>query len=319
MRAERFAHLVELEWLDDGDDEFHALTPVATGPIPGRSSCSKRRARSRIRRNSRRDLRACAVGTTALARILGQLPNFRQQSASRGPAGGRRPRAASALWWTAALLTRPIRARCTIRSSGATGRRAGEAVARRQQLPAARELAQRAAVLRPHWLKSPISTVGQAVLAAVGNGAGSPRIWWRRRRPERSRCMPSTRSALALDHQVGADRAARLERRQRRPARRARSSMSRAHQQGVAVPAEAARPPRDRRRAPRRCRRAAPRGSTLSRSPKRRSASCSAITSACELAQHRDDPLGIAPPVEPHRLVDVVAGESELHAGCNAA
>ena len=24
QRAERFAHLVELEWLDDGDDEFHA-------------------------------------------------------------------------------------------------------------------------------------------------------------------------------------------------------------------------------------------------------------------------------------------------------
>ena len=33
------------------------------------------------------------------------------------------------------------------------------------------------------------------------------------------------------------------------------------------------------------------------------------------LAQDGEDPLGIAPSVEAHRLVDVVAGERQLHAG----
>ena len=43
--AERFAHFVELEWLDDCDDELHAFTPcVIHRPSTGEQGDSKLRA-----------------------------------------------------------------------------------------------------------------------------------------------------------------------------------------------------------------------------------------------------------------------------------
>src|SRR5690606_24664468 len=114
-----------------------------------------------------------------------------------------------------------------------------------------------------------------------------------------------------------ADRSARLERWQIERACSLDLDVA-PHQQRVAVPTEAPRPLVDRRRTPRRV--------VEHRLGQYALALAEAIVAllqrdhvGADLAQHGDDAVGIAAPVHTDALVNVVAGEGELHARFNAA
>ena len=138
----------------------------------------------------------------------------------------------------------------------------------------------------------------------------------RRSSPERSRCIPSTRTRRPSTRgRPAPPRAARES--ADRPARRARSRCR--WRSSRALPCQ----PRLRARlghgrgAPRRVVEQRPRQHALPLAE----APVGLLQRdhvGVQLAQHRDDPLGIAASVEPHALVDVVAGEGELHRAGNA-
>ena len=119
--------------------------------------------------------------------------------------------------------------------------------------------------------------------------------------------------AAPFDQQVGAHRAARFQDRKRHDGALGQFDPA-PHQQGVAVPAEAVGPDRQRHGAP----------GALVEDPARQDALAPAETAVgllqrdhvgVDFSQHRHDPVGIAPPVDAQGLADVVAGESDLHGG----
>ncbi len=118
--------------------------------------------------------------------------------------------------------------------------------------------------------------------------------------------------ALSLHHQVGPDRSARLERGERDDARLDHADPA-PHQQGIAMPAERIRTVIERNRLP---------GGVILDRLTREHAFAPADPPVgflqgdhigVDLAQHGQDPVGIAAAISPDRLVDVVAGELELH------
>ena len=128
---------------------------------------------------------------------------------------------------------------------------------------------------------------------------------------------PEHAHMAAVAVQVGAHRPARFERGQVERFGLEHLELA-PHEQRIAVPAEAARPPGESDRLPR---------SVVERGV--REHACTLADPpvhllqgdhvGVDLAQHRNDPVGIAPPVDPDGLVYVVAGEGQPHRKGNAA
>src|SRR5690606_6539593 len=87
---EGFAHLVELEWFDDGDDEFHHRPPVTAGRSPAGVIFAIGVPIAGIAASSSACPASAPPPARRRARILSKLPIYWAARAWRGPVGGRR-------------------------------------------------------------------------------------------------------------------------------------------------------------------------------------------------------------------------------------
>ena len=186
----------------------------------------------------------------------------------------------------------------------------GEAAARREHPPVVIELAQSAAIARP--FVEIAQQHRRAIPRTIGDMMQHRADLLAAAQAREIEMHGNHANAFAIGKEIGPDRAARFERRERHNSR-FRDDHVAPHKDGVAVPADAIWLSADQHWLVMRV--LLDRGERQSAHPPAKAPVrfLERDDIGVDLTQHGQDPIGIAAAVEADRFVDIVAGEGELH------